>query len=94
MTRASKGNQDVTVTQTVIPQHAERALTTINDLADRLFATVPETADITGYDVRTIRKAIEAGEIPAIKWGATSRIPTVWLREQARLGTNGSAGAA
>lgn len=40
------------------------------------------------YDHRTVRKAIEAGQIPAIKYGSTWRIPVAWIREQAALGTN------
>lgn len=64
-------------------------MTTIKDLDGRLFATVPETADITRYDPRTIRRAIEAGEIPATRAGATWRIPVAWIREQAGLGAAG-----
>ena len=51
----------------------------------RLFATVPEFGKVTGYDQRTIRAGIEAGEIPAFRVGATWRIPVAWIREQARL---------
>lgn len=61
--------------------------------AGRLFATVPEFVKASGYDARTVRKGIEAGEIPAIKVGSTWRIPVAWIREQAGLGTDGSAGA-
>ena len=59
----------------------------------RLFATVPEFVKVSGYDQRTVRKGIGAGEIPAIRVGATWRIPVAWIREQARLGADGSAGA-
>ena len=52
-------------------------------LIGRLFATVPEAAAILRYDVRTVRRAIAAGEIPAVKVGATYRIRVSWLREQA-----------
>lgn len=52
-------------------------------LAGRLFATVPEAAAILRYDVRTVRRAIAAGEIPAVRVGATYRIRVSWLREQA-----------
>jgi excisionase family DNA binding protein len=51
----------------------------------RLFATVPEFAKVSGYDMRTIRKGIEAGEIPATRVGANWRIPVAWIREQAML---------
>jgi len=55
-------------------------------LDGKLFADVPETAEILRYDQRTVRRAIEAGEIPAIRAGGHWRIPVAWLREQARLG--------
>jgi excisionase family DNA binding protein len=55
----------------------------------RLFASVPEATKILGYDKlgRTVRKGIANGEIPAIRVGATYRIPLAWIREQALLGT-------
>jgi excisionase family DNA binding protein len=52
-------------------------------LAGRLFATVSEAAAILRYDVRTVRRAIAAGEIPAVRVGTTHRIRVSWLREQA-----------
>jgi excisionase family DNA binding protein len=52
-------------------------------IAGRLFATVPEAAAILRYDVRTVRRGIAAGEIPATKAGTTYRIPVSWLRKQA-----------
>ena len=57
-------------------------------LEGRLFATTTEAAAVLHYDHRTVRKAIEAGEIPATKAGATWRIPVAWLREQAQLETS------
>jgi excisionase family DNA binding protein len=57
-------------------------------LGTRLFATTTETAAILRYDARTVRRAIEAGEIPAVRAGSTWRVPAAWLREQARLGTS------
>lgn len=66
----------------------------LDRLKGRLFASTTETAAIFGYDARTIRKAIEAGEIPSVQAGRDRRIPVAWIREQARLGTDGSAGAA
>jgi excisionase family DNA binding protein len=65
--------------------------TTLDDLHGRSFATAPETADILGYDVRTVRRAIEAGDIPAVRAGSTYRIPVSWLRSAA-AGITGSAG--
>ena len=61
----------------------------------RLFATVPEFVRVSGYDQRTVRKGIADGEIPAIRVGATWRIPVAWICEQAQLGaTSGGADAA
>jgi excisionase family DNA binding protein len=62
-------------------------------LNDKLFADVPETAQILRYDPRTVRRAIESGEIPATRAGGRWRIPTAWLREQARLGDSDAAPA-
>ena len=59
---------------------------TLADLDGCLFATVPEAAAILRYDVRTVRRAIANGEIPAVKAGATYRIPVGWLRAQALEG--------
>jgi excisionase family DNA binding protein len=64
---------------------------TLADLAGRLFATVPEAAAILRYDPRTLRRAIADGEIPAVKAGATYRIPVAWLRAQALAGSDGAA---
>lgn len=55
-------------------------------LTGRLFANTTEAAAILGYDPRTVRRAVEAGEIPGVKAGVTWRVPVAWLREQARLG--------
>ena len=54
-------------------------------LAGQLFATVPEAAAILRYDVRTVRRGIASGDIPAVRVGATNRIPVSWLREQAGM---------
>jgi excisionase family DNA binding protein len=56
---------------------------TLADLAGCLFATVPEAAAILRYDVRTVRRAIADGDIPAVRAGVTYRIPVAWLRAQA-----------
>ena len=56
---------------------------TLDDLGGRLFATVPEVAAILRYDVRTVRRAIEAGTVPAVRVGAGYRIPMAWLRSVA-----------
>ena len=67
--------------------------TTAEVLDGNLFADVPETAEILRYDERTVRRAIEAGEIPAVRAGERWRVPTAWLREQAGLGGGDAASA-
>ena len=62
------------------------AETALERIDGKLFATTTEAGAVLRYDHRTIRKAIEAGEIPAVRAGATWRIPVAWLREQAQLG--------
>lgn len=54
-------------------------------LQDNLFAEVPEVADLLRIDQRTIRRMIEAGDMPAIRAGQRYRVPTSWLRESAKL---------
>jgi excisionase family DNA binding protein len=66
---------------------------TLDEILDGLFADVPETAAVLRYDARTVRRAIEAGEIPAVRAGERWRVPTAWLREQARLGGSDAASA-
>ena len=34
---------------------------------------------------QTLRKAIEADDVPAVKTGSTYRIPTAWIRQQAGM---------
>lgn len=52
-------------------------------LDGKLFANLSEASRALRYDRRTIQKAIDAGEIPAVKVGSTCRIPTAWIREMA-----------
>ncbi len=63
-------------------------------LEGRLFATTTETGAVLRYDTRTLRKAIEAGEIPAVRAGSTYRVPVSWIMEQARVGDGGGDAAA
>lgn len=56
---------------------------TLDDLEGRNFATVPEAAKVLRYDIRTVRSAIAAGDIPAVRAGRAYRIPTAWLRSVA-----------
>jgi excisionase family DNA binding protein len=65
--------------------------TTVNqvtppDITGRNFVSVPEAAAFLGVDIRTVRRAIRAGEIPATRVGAAWRVPTAWLRQQAAPG--------
>lgn len=60
----------------------------LDRIEGKLFATVTETAAVLRYDSRTVRKAIEKGDIPAVRYGATWRVPVAWIREQAALGTS------
>lgn len=55
-------------------------------LGDSLFASVPETAAVLRTDERTLRRALEAGEIPGVRVGQRWKIPTAWLRSAAGLG--------
>ena len=80
----------MTKPKTWVPD-AEEAL---RRLDGRLFASTTEAGVILRYDPRTLRKSIEAGDVPAVRVGATYCVPVAWLRDQARLGTDGSAGAA
>ena len=56
------------------------------DITGRNFVSAPEAAAYLGVDIRTVRRAIGAGEIPATRVGAAWRVPTVWLRHQAAPG--------
>ena len=62
----------------------------------RLFLSVPEASAILGLDRegRTVRKAIEAGEIPATRVGPQWRIPVAWIRERAQMDAAGDGGQA
>ena len=59
----------------------------------RLFATAPETAQVLRSDERTVRRALEAGQIPGFRVGVTWRVPVAWLREHAGLGSDGAPAA-
>ena len=56
-------------------------------LTGRLFATVPETAVVLRSDARSVRRAIAAGDIPAIPVGPRKLVPIAWLRQAAGLET-------
>jgi len=54
----------------------------------RLFLSVPELSALFDVDPegRSVRRAIEQGDIPATRVGPQYFIPTEWVRKQARLG--------
>jgi excisionase family DNA binding protein len=62
-------------------------------LAERLFATPAEVAELLDMDPRTVRAALQRGEIPGFKVGAWWKIPTAWLRSQAGIGDDDAASA-
>jgi hypothetical protein len=49
------------------------------------FASVPEAAAVLRSDARSVRRAIEAGAIPAVPVGPRKLVPVKWLREAAGL---------
>ena len=49
---------------------------------EKLLWGVPETARLLGLDAKTVRKAVEAGEIPSAKYGRLIKIPGWWIRQQ------------
>lgn len=53
------------------------------DNPDPLFYRVPAVSEILDMDGRTIRRGIEAGEIPAVRVGNAIRIPAAWVKEAA-----------
>jgi len=56
------------------------------DLESRTFIKTTEWADLTLTDARTVRRAIEAGQIPAVHICGAIRIPAAWARAQLKLG--------
>jgi excisionase family DNA binding protein len=54
-------------------------------LRGRWFATVAEAAEVLHVDRRTVLRAIDRGEIPAVRVGQQLRVPVVWIRERALL---------
>jgi excisionase family DNA binding protein len=72
----------------VTAQLSEKQRDVLAELAGKLFADVPETAEVLRIDQRTVRRSIEAGDIPAIRTGQRWRVPTSWLRQAAGLETS------
>lgn len=55
-------------------------------LNGRWFVTVTECASVLEVDSRTVRRAIDRGEVPAVRVGTQYRVPAAWLREHASPG--------
>jgi hypothetical protein len=55
------------------------------DLEGKLFASAPEAAVVLRSDPRSVRRAIDAGDIPAVAVGPRKLVPVRWLREAAGL---------
>lgn len=49
----------------------------------KVLFSVQETAEATGLDVKTVRAAIERGEIPGQRIGRLFKVPAWWINEQA-----------
>ena len=56
------------------------------ELESRTYIKTTEWAELTLTDARTVRRAIEAGQIPAVHICGAIRIPAEWARRQLRLG--------
>jgi excisionase family DNA binding protein len=54
-------------------------------LNGRWFVTITEAAAILEIDPRTVRRAIDRGDVPAVRVGQQYRVPAAWLREHAGL---------
>jgi excisionase family DNA binding protein len=51
----------------------------------KLFMTVPEVANLARVDQRTLRRAIEDGQLAVVRIGNTTRIPTAALLRLAAI---------
>jgi excisionase family DNA binding protein len=60
----------------------------VETLAERLFVTPAEAAELLDLDPRTVRAALQRGEIPGTRVGERWKIPTAWLRQQAAWSGN------
>jgi hypothetical protein len=69
----------------VTTQEAASAPDVLAALEGRLFASVPEAAVVLRSDPRSVRRSIDAGEIPAQPVGPRKLVPVEWLRKAAGL---------
>jgi excisionase family DNA binding protein len=56
----------------------------------KLFMTAPEVAELFRVDQRTLRRAIEDGQLDAVRIGNTTRIPTAALLRLAAIEPKGA----
>lgn len=51
-------------------------------MADKVLLSVPEAADATGLDVKSVRAAVARGDIPGQRIGRLIKIPAWWVERQ------------
>lgn len=78
----------MTSREVVAARDAAAAREVLAKLAGQLFATVPEVAVVLRSDVRSVRRSIAAGDIPAQPVGPRKLVPVAWLRRVAGLETS------
>jgi hypothetical protein len=49
---------------------------------EKILWSVPETAEATGMDVKTVRKQLESGKIPGERFGRIWKVPAWWINRQ------------
>lgn len=69
-------------------QEALSAREVLAKLEGKLFASVPEAAVVLRSDPRSVRRSIDAGDIPSIPVGPRKLVPVNWLRQAAGLETS------
>ncbi len=48
----------------------------------KVLLSVPEVADATDMDPKSVRAAIARGEIPSVRFGRLIKVPLWWLEQQ------------
>jgi excisionase family DNA binding protein len=57
----------------------------------KVLLSVPEAAEETGLDVKSVRAAVARGDIPGLRIGRLIKIPRYWVDQMAK--GDGSTGA-
>lgn len=60
-----------------------------NDLSDVRFLTVAEVAELMRVSKMTIYRMVHAGELPAVKFGRSYRVPESAVKDAIRAATEG-----